>query len=45
MWLKGWGGWRADPQPVMHTYAGCLRFLIKLETAKKKGGGGNSGLA
>lgn len=37
VWLKG--GRRADLQPVMHTYAGCLRLLIKLETAKKKNGG------
>lgn len=30
--LRGGG----DLQPVMHAYAGCLRLLIKLETAEKR---------
>lgn len=34
--VEGEGERRADLQPVMHTSAGCLRLLIKLETAKKK---------
>lgn len=33
--LRGRRGGGADLQPAMHTYAGCLRLLIKLETAKK----------